>query len=321
MKRAAFRIGLLLCIALACTQCARLHAQSGARADSIPAPSAGTGSIRLALDSSPLARYDYKPPVNWWKIGGVTTVSLSTLAASYVYLQTTWWSDRQKSFHFDKGQDLKYALNIDKLGHFYGGAIATDMFYGGLRWADMEEKIAYIYGAVLSGIVQIGIEVKDGFSPRWGFSVYDVGSGMIGSLLPIGRRYIPWMNGLNIKWSYYKPSRHYFDVVNPHGTWNDDYEGQTYWFTYKINDVLPSTLEKIWPDILGVAVGLSLATDEDGKGGGHVEIFLGLDYDLTVIIPSDSAFWEGVKHYLNYIHLPAPAVRISPSVIWFGLYF
>lgn len=296
-------------------------AQTPSVHDSLQNPIGNSSAIVLNLKPSPLSRYDYNSHINYWKLGGVTAAAFSTLGASYIYLKNTWWDQESQGFHFDNGADSKYAINLDKIAHFYGGAIGTDLFYGALRWSGMSEKGAYIYGAVLSSIVQIGMEVKDGFAPRWGFSFYDVSSGMLGALFPVSKRYIPLLQNIDIKLSYYRPSNHYLKKINTEGTWNDDYEGQTYWIAFKVNNLLPKSLEPIWLDFLGAAIGFSLDTDNDGHGGGHVEIFLGLDYDLTAILPSDSALWEGIKHYLNYIHLPAPAVRLTPSLIWFGLYF
>jgi hypothetical protein len=48
---------------------------------------------------------------------------------------------------------------------------------------------------------------------------------------------------------------------------------------------------------------------------------LSLDYDLTKIIPQDTGFLRLLAEALNFIHWPAPAVRISPNAVWYGLYF
>ena len=41
--------------------------------------------------------------------------------ASYLYVQNSWWGDISEEFHFDPGNDLVYALNVDKAAHFFGG--------------------------------------------------------------------------------------------------------------------------------------------------------------------------------------------------------
>ena len=50
------------------------------------------------------------------------------LTGSYLYIENSWWADKQIPFHFDDGADLKYALNVDKAGHFMGGIEAADLF-------------------------------------------------------------------------------------------------------------------------------------------------------------------------------------------------
>ena len=43
--------------------------------------------------------------------------------ASFYYVQNSWWSDISNDFHFDPGNDLVYALNVDKAAHFFGGLL------------------------------------------------------------------------------------------------------------------------------------------------------------------------------------------------------
>ena len=63
----------------------------------------------------------------------VGSSAASVLAGSYVYVQKSWWSDIATEFHFDDGSDLRYALNVDKAGHFFGGFLVADMFQGSLH--------------------------------------------------------------------------------------------------------------------------------------------------------------------------------------------
>ena len=91
----------------------------------------------------------------------MATGSVSVLAGSYIYVQKSWWSDIASDFHFDDGSDLRYALNVDKGGHFFGGILVADLFQGSLQWAGLKEKQAYFYGGVMGSFVQLGIEMKD----------------------------------------------------------------------------------------------------------------------------------------------------------------
>jgi len=53
----------------------------------------------------------------------------------------------------------------------------------------------------------------------------------------------------------------------------------------------------------------------------YLVLFLAPDLDMTKIIPGDSAFLRTIAEFLNYIHFPLPAVRISPGLVWYGIYY
>lgn len=243
----------------------------------------------------------------------------STLGATYIFLQNAWWKETSQGFHFDNGRDLKYARNLDKAAHFLGGVIYSDIFFQSLRWAHFPEKKAYLYGALFGIFVQAAIEIKDGYAPRWGFSPWDVTLGSAGSFLPMAQRYWKPLSVLDIKFSYYKRYNTYFDF-NPNGHTIDDYINQTYWASLKVHKLLPEKAGRYWPRWLAIAGGLSIDETTDGMGGGNIEFFLALDYDLSAIIPKKRPFWNKTFHFLNYIKLPAPAIRFSPNVRKYWMY-
>lgn len=287
-----------------------------------------SGSNGLRYDTLRLDRpFAEVKPVDYWRVAAVGGAAVSTLGASYLYLKDTWWKETGSSFHFDQGGDMKYALNLDKVAHFYGGHIAADLFTGALRWAYVPDKTAAWYGTGLGIFVQFAIELKDAYAPRWGFSVWDVVSGSIGSFFFLAKHYSPIIKAIDVKFSYWHRSDHYFHLKET-GRWNDDYVNQTYWASFKVNELVPRDWEPFWPDWLAIAIGLSLDDKivgydpkyPDRTGGSH-EIYLAFDVDVTKILPSNNSFWEGVKHYLNYVKFPAPAIRLTPGVIWYGLYF
>jgi len=265
--------------------------------------------------------------IDYGRLALVTGAAVGTLGVSYLYLSKTWWKDSDSKFHFDDGADLKYALNLDKAAHFYGGSIAADMFHQALRWAHMNDRDALWFGAGLGVFVQLAIELKDGYAPRWGFSLWDVSAGSLGSLFYVGKQYVSFLDAIDLKFSYYKRSNRYYELKET-GTWNDDYVNQTYWASIRVNQLLPHALEQYWPDWLALAVGIGVddkivgydANYPERTGGSH-ELYLALDCDVTKILPSDNALWETIKHYVNYIKFPAPAIRFTPEYISYGIYF
>ena len=253
----------------------------------------------------------------------VSSSTLAVLGGSYIYVKNAWWSENATSFHFDDGSDLRYAKNIDKGGHFFGGILVADLFQSSLKWSGMEEKKSYLYGAAMGSFVQFGIDLKDGYAPYWGFSLWDFGAGTLGAFVPYAERYWPAMEYIDFKFSYYKRSNHYWDLGSQLPTqpskyaYQDDYINQTFWVTtYPFKD--------LGSDI-GIAVGFGLDDTQEiiasTKVGGQNEIYIALDYDMLRVLKRwDSPTAKKVKHWLNYFKFPAPTIRISPSVEFYPFF-
>ncbi len=255
-----------------------------------------------------------------YKLALVLSSGAGVLVGSYIYVQNSWWSEQSSDFHFDDGSDLRYAKNIDKGGHFFGGIIVADLFHSNLKWAGISEKKAFWYGASMASFVQLGIEMKDAYAPYWGFSLWDFGAGTLGALVPFAEHYWKPMEYIDFKFSYYKRSNHYWDLgieqkpwapPHPHA-YHDDYVNQTYWLT-----VYPLKNHSI--DI-GISLGIGLddtqyLNEYNSKDGGNNELYIALDYDLKRVLKRwNSPTAKRIKHWINYFKIPAPAIRISPSI-------
>ena len=263
--------------------------------------------------------------VNPYKLTLVLSSGVSTLAGSYLYVQNSWWSDQSIAFHFDDGTDLRYAKNIDKGGHFLGGLIVADLFHSSLKWAGVDEKKAYWYGAAMGSFVQLAIEMKDAYAPYWGFSIWDFSAGSVGALVPVAERYWQPMQYIDFKFSYYKRSNHYWDLGREQKPWApphkhayfDDYINQTYWMTFypfKQNNI----------DIglsLGVGLDDSQYLQNTTKVGGKNEFYIALDYDLKQVLKKwNTPTAKRIKHWLNYIKFPTPTIRITPSLEFYPFF-
>ena len=272
-----------------------------------------------------------KPDSTKIKMGRVLVVSSSlaaVLGGSYLYVENSWWSDKQIPFHFDGGGDLIYALNVDKLGHFMGGLEAADFFSSSIKWAGMNEKKSLWYGAAFGSGLQLVIEMKDAYAPYWGFSKWDLALGSAGSFWPVAQYYNPDLKAINFKFSYYKRSNIYWDLDKQRGketnkfAWQDDYPNQTYWVTFDVNHFVETCC---WPDWLNVAVGFGIDDtqylNKGTKAGGNNEWYIALDYDVPKLLKKwNSPAGKKVKHWLNYFHFPAPTIRISPKLELYPLF-
>ena len=251
------------------------------------------------------------------------------LGGSYLYVQNSWWSEKQEPFHFDDGADLTYALNVDKVGHFMGGLGAADVFSSSMKWAGMQEEQALWYGAAFGSGLQLAIEMKDAYAPYWGFSKWDLALGSAGSLFPVAQYYNDDLKAINFKFSYYKQSDIYWELDRKRGkepnkyAWQDDYPNQTYWLSVDVNHFTETCC---WPDWLNLAIGFGLddtqyLNENNTKMGGNNEWYIALDYDIPKMLKKwNSPTGKKVKHWLNYIHLPAPTIRISPKLEFYPLF-
>lgn len=250
-------------------------------------------------------------------IGG--TVAAGMIAVHF-YQQNGWWKDNQTSFHFR--EDLEYGLGVDKIGHFYAASGLTFVLGKSLMWANLPERESLLIGAGASLLFQTYVEVRDGYS-AWGFDRVDFAANVGGALYPVAQYYAPVLKNFNLKASYH-PS----DLLNNPGGIGfrgqkhiifDDYEGQTFWLSVSVNNLLPDKMEPFWPDWLALSLGYGAR--DVANPSAHSILLIALDYDLTKIIPQSTGFLRTLSEVLNYIHFPAPAVRISPSAIWYGVYF
>ncbi len=267
--------------------------------------------------------------VNKKRVAIVSSSLCAALGGSYYYIQNSWWADKQTSFHFDDGADLTYALNVDKVGHFMGGLEAADIFSSSMKWAGMNEKQALWYGGFFGSGLQLAIEMKDAYAPYWGFSKWDLALGSTGAFWPVAQYYNDDLKAINFKFSYYKRSNIYWDLDAQRGkqnnkyAWQDDYPNQTYWITFDVNHFTESCC---WPDWLNVAVGFGIDDtqylDAHGtKTGGENEWYVAFDYDIPKMLKRwNSPTGIKVKHWLNYFHLPAPTIRISPKLEFYPLF-
>jgi hypothetical protein len=267
---------------------------------------------------------DIKSEISWLKTGAVASVALASYGAAYIFVFAEgWWDNDSSHFHFEN--DFDYALNLDKFGHFAAGVILGESFYEGYRWAGIPEFRSYLFAGLSAMATHIAIDVKDGFSPAWGFSIFDVLSGTLGGFLPMAERYVPIFKYVDLKWSYWINSTVYYDkrTHRAEAVFTDDYVNQTFWASFKPYRLLPAPVQKYYPSWLAFAVGLSVneaamdfhADDKDR----HREVYIALDYDLEAFRPQ-SRWARTLIKYLNYFKLPAPAIQVYPEFHWFLLY-
>lgn len=265
---------------------------------------------------------DIQPEIKPLRFAGVASFTLLAYGAAYGFVfKKGWWGDKGRDFHFES--DFDYALNLDKFGHFAAGVAIGEIFYEGYRWAGASEFQSYLFAGLTALSTHIAIDIKDGFAPSWGFSIFDVLSGGLGGFLPMAERYVPLFKYIDLKWSYWINSTAYYDKeshTSGGGVFTDDYVNQTFWLSVKPYRLLPEAARKYYPSWLAIAVGLSI---DDGVFTGaknpHREVYIALDYDLEAFRPQ-SRLARTIVKALNYFKLPAPTIQVYPEFHWYLLY-
>jgi hypothetical protein len=266
--------------------------------------------------------------IMWERVIFTTSATAAVNIALWNYYNTAWYTGEKTKMH-SVNDWYSEKLNIDKLGHLHGAVALHKGTYHLLRWSNFREEQAMWIAGATAWLMQLQIELSDSRFKSWGFSWHDLGANTIGALYPSLQYYFPELQSFNFKVSYY-PSDNYRNGQYKHLI--DDYEGKVHWLSINVHNFLPENFQKYYPDWLNLAVGYggdrlltpqgSLNKDHNGKGLGVQEWFIAFDYDLLKLFdPKKGTFWYGLIDMLNLIHLPAPAIRIQPTGIFYGLYF
>ena len=260
-----------------------------------------------------------------WLLGGASV----TYVGSSIALYKTWYQDFPRSgFHLHN--DLEEWRYMDKLGHVYAGYFQTDLAYKGLLWTGMQQKKALLYGSLSALLSQTTIEVMDGFSTEWGFSLSDMGANVVGIGTYVlqenfwGEQRLRWKNSYTPV-DYQEPLLD-ARVSELYGNgffqrWLKDYNGQTSWLSINIDGFLPSLNFPSW---LNIAVGYGA----ENMYGGYMndygaflpsndfdlprysQFYLSLDADLSKIETS-SSFIRTLLDILNVFKIPFSMLEIN----------
>jgi hypothetical protein len=249
-----------------------------------------------------------------WRMASVASlVSVSYMGSYFLVFKDGWWDSTGNKFNFQ--DDFEYAKNLDKGGHFFAGVLLAEGFHDGFRWSGASERSSYLLGATMASLTHVGIDIKDGYS-AYGYSMFDVLSGTLGGFYPMARHYIPAMQYVDYKFSYWRNSDAYWNQPGEHAfVATDDYCNQTHWLSFKIDKMLPTTAATYWPDFLAVSTGLGVQDKiflENQLAQAKYEVFVGLDWDLENAFHPKTLQMQRVIHYLNYIKLPAPTLQVYP---------
>ncbi|MCL4551214.1 MAG: YfiM family protein [Bacteroidetes bacterium] len=271
------------------------------------------GNKRYTIDGSlPLLKTKFRPATAS-VIGGIY---LGTLVWLHFHQQNAWWSNNRSNFHFE--EDWSFALQVDKAGHFYGGYLTSYFLSEGLIASGVNWDDANIYGSAFAILYQTYVETEDGFARDWGFSPSDWYFDALGPVYFLAQHFVPVLQNITPKWQYIPSEWTGKPKISRPRTFIDDYNSSTFWYSVKLYNIIPKSMEKYWLPWLNVAVGygadaIDAQVDPNNPPDqlAHRRFVIGLDYDLVSLLPEGGHFWNWFRQTLNYIKLPAPAVEFS----------
>jgi hypothetical protein len=272
-----------------------------------------------------------------WIIGAGTAAIYGT---SFIYLNEAWYKGYPRS-SFHAFNDFGEWKQIDKIGHAwsaYNTGRATASLW---QWAGVSKRKSLLLGPGTSLLYMLSIEYLDGRSAEWGWSWGDVGADIFGSALFTTQEAIWNKQKIQLKFSSHK--KRYDPSLTARA--NDlfgkslperilkDYNAQTYWLSFNINDFLKS---KNFPSWFNISVGYGA----DGMLGGEAnvvkdkngnitfdrrdvkryrQLYLAPDVDLTKI-KTNSKFLRTFLFAANCLKVPSPSLEISQGKLkghWF----
>lgn len=259
------------------------------------------------------------------QIDNVDTISTSKLlvlsgvsAGAFVYAygieNSMWWKGEKSSFHSNWTNDWNASLGADKIGHFYFGYLLSNLYNLGFQWVGYKKNKSLLYSGIISFSYQTFLEIRDGFSKKYGFSWGDFGANFLGSFFPYLKNKYPLFSAVSFKISYDASERF---KKNSNEYIIDDYESTYHWITFDINKIFPVSNKIGFPDFLDLSIGHSVKGLNFGEKRKH-EFFIGLDWDWDSI-PTNIPIISDLLKIINLYHLPAPTIKIYPNIVWYGL--
>lgn len=266
------------------------------------------------------------------KINPITTTALGVAYGGLIYglhvLQSNaWWKDNRQAFHFQ--DDWDYALQVDKIGHAFGGYYMSYILGEGVQGCGFSVTTSRWLGATLGFLYQTYVEVEDGYGAQWGFSPTDFAGDFLGAAYFMAQHYVPALENFNLKWEYVpaqwvgeRTVRHPTAVV-------DDYNSSTFWLSANVHNLLPENLKSYWPSWLNLALGYGVRdiSYDDPTLGADFQMpkrrfIIGLDYDFVRLMPDGPNFWNWVRQGMNWFKIiPAPAISFGDEGTRFYLLY
>ncbi|MHA4842685.1 DUF2279 domain-containing protein [Flavitalea antarctica] len=334
---------LFLCVGLVAQEPAsslpRLQKGSGSPGTSVfaytlsdPADTRSTAGKFLTTAPSSARSTPLHLPENKSRLWIVAGSHAAIWAGTFIALNHAWYKDYPKSpFHlFDDRMEWH---QMDKAGHVWTTYQLSRHSAASWKWAGMTDRQSAWLGGSSAFAFQSIIEILDGFSAEWGFSIGDMEANLIGAGGFVAQQLLLKEQIFQIKFGYnpynypddLKPRRDQLFGTSLAEQLLKDYNSQRYWLSANLKSLSGSSRMPAW---LNLSFGYSsdglygansnVWTDEDGNYIDRTDIprvrrfYLSPDIDLTKI-KTRSKFFRSVFFVLNMVKIPAPAIEYNTT--------
>jgi hypothetical protein len=220
------------------------------------------------------------------------------------------WDHFSSSFHFlDEGwfeQGSGYG-GADKLGHAFSGYVLSDIYYSIYKNIGYSEKQANNLGALSAWSLMTFIEVGDGFSKDYGFSLQDETMNTIGVALSYFRNKYPALKEIfdyRLEWW---PSNYYKDGNSDPFT---DYSGQKNLIALKPAGIFHSDNELL--KAVNLNIGFYTRGYEDDSHTDKRYLFFGVGLDITYIL-KELTGWNAWGVF-DYFQMPFTYIPVTKEL-------
>jgi Predicted periplasmic lipoprotein (DUF2279) len=230
-----------------------------------------TAMVFAQAKKLPLLSFQSADSLDKRRVRSMTALGGGCYAGMFGLLSQSWYSKYERG-RFHTFNDNKEWLQMDKVGHAFGGYFESRWFSQAYQWAGVKRRKSAYYGVAAGTIIQGTLEFADGFSEKWGFSMGDIAGNTAGSLIFIGQEWA-WNEQRIVFKVSNTPKRYSQEIVysqdgvhqttieaRAHDLLGDnyvvsflkDYNAQTLWLSANIRSFLPNSRVPRW---LNVAVG------------------------------------------------------------------
>ncbi len=262
--------------------------------------------------------------INKSRLWAVSSIQVVGFSSTLIALDQLWYQGYRRS-SFNLHNDLDDWMQMDKLGHATTVYHLSRLSATSFRWSGLDNRRSTWYGALSGAAFLTVVEVLDGLSTGWGFSLADISANTLGGATFVSQQLL-WQEQ-RIQWKYsFHPSglaKHRPELL---GTAYPeylikDYNGMTYWLSANLYSL--SGEKEFFPRWLNLAVGhgahgmlgsLYNPSEIDGRPlpyhPRYRQWYLAPDIDWQRI-PTNSPFLKTLFSTLNVLKVPAPAIEYN----------